>query len=140
MEGIDKYPSHPARDMAIRSMTSVEAGDGDGWLDLWADDGVVEDPIGVSTFDPEGKGHRGKDAIRKFWDEVMSQAPITFSVRESYAAGNECANVGSVIIHLDGGSKAIVDGVFTYYLDDNGKLAALRAYWEQDQMRIEEPG
>ena len=70
----------------------------------------------------------------------MSQAPITFTVRESYAAGNECANVGSVIIHLDGGSKAIVDGVFTYYLDESGKLAALRAYWEQDNMRIEEPG
>ena len=47
--------------------------------------------------------------------------------------------MGTVTIHLDGGSKAIVDGVFTYYLDDNGKLAALRAYWEQDKMRIEEP-
>src|SRR5438552_18937613 len=95
MQGMDGYPAHPARDMAIRSMTLVEAGDGDAWLDLWADDGVVEDPIGISSFDPDGKGHRGKDAIRKFWDEVMSQAPITFSVRESYAAGNECANVGS---------------------------------------------
>jgi len=140
MEGIDGYPSHPARDMAIKSMTLVEAGDGDGWLELWADDGVVQDPIGVSSFDPEGKGHRGKGAIRKFWDEVMSQAPITFSVRESYAAGDECANVGTVTIHLDGGSKAIVDGVFTYYLDEHGKLAALRAYWEQDKMRIEGPG
>jgi ketosteroid isomerase-like protein len=136
---MDGYPSHHARDIAIKSMKAVEGGDREGWLALYAEDGVVEDPIGPSSFDPEGNGHRGKEAIARFWDEVISQAPVTFAVRESYAAGTECANVGTITIALDGGSRAIVEGVYTYRLDDDGRIAAMRAFWEQDKMRIESP-
>jgi len=139
MDGMDGYPAHPARDMAIRSMTAVESGDRDGWLALYADDGIVEDPIGPSSFDPDGNGHRGRDSIAAFWDNVISQAPVRFSIRESYAAGNECANVGTITIQLDGGSRAVVDGVYTYRIDDHGQIAAMRAFWEQDKMRIEGP-
>jgi ketosteroid isomerase-like protein len=137
MEGMDRFPSHPARDMAVRSMTAVEAGDREGWLALYADDAVVEDPIGPSSFDPEGKGHRGKEELAAFWDNVISQAPVRFAIRESYAAANECANVGTVTINLDDGSRAVVDGVYTYRIGDDGRVAALRAFWEQDRMRIE---
>ena len=139
MEGMEKYPAHPARDMAVRSVTAVENGDRDGWLALFAEDAVVEDPIGVSSFDPEGKGHRGIDAIAAFYDNVISKAPVRFTVRESHAAGNECANVYTITTDLGGGTSAVIDGVFTYLLDDDGKLAAMRGYWEQDNMRIEGP-
>jgi len=137
MEGMEKYPPHPARDMAVRSVTAVESGDREGWLALFADDAVVEDPICVSSFDPEGKGHRGVDAIAAFYDNVISKAPVRFVVRESHAAGNECANVYTITTDLGGGTRAVIDGVFTYHLDDAGKLAAMRGYWEADNMRIE---
>ena len=137
MEGMDGYQSHPARDISIRSMSMSEAGDREGWLALFADDAVIEDPIGPSSFDPEGKGHRGKDAIAKFWDDVISKQPVTFSIRASYAAGDECANVGTVTSHLDASTKACVDGVFTYRVDEHGRLVAMRAFWEQDKIRIE---
>lgn len=139
MEGMDRYPSHPARDVSVRSMTAVERGDREGWLSLFTEDSIVEDPIGPSSFDPEGKGQRGSGAIADFWDKVISQAPVRFAIRESYAAGSECANVGTLTIHLDGGSHAFVDGVFTYRIDEAGKLLAMRAFWEQDNMRIEGP-
>jgi ketosteroid isomerase-like protein len=137
MEGMEKYPSHPARDMAVRSATAVESGDREGWLALFAEDAVVEDPIGVSSFDPEGRGHRGIDAIAAFYDSVISKAPVRFVVRESHAAGNECANVYTITMDLGGGSRAVIEGVFTYLLDENGKLSAMRGYWEADNMRIE---
>jgi steroid Delta-isomerase len=137
MEGMDKYPPHPARDMAVRSVTAVERGDREGWLALFAEDAVVEDPIGVSSFDAEGKGQRGLDAIAAFYDNVISQAPVRFTVRESYAAGDECANVYTITTELDGGVRAVIDGVFTYRLDDAGKLASMRGFWETDRMRIE---
>jgi ketosteroid isomerase-like protein len=140
MEGMDKYPSHPARDMSVRSITAVESGDREGWLGLFADDAVVEDPIGVSGFDPEGKGHRGIDAIATFYDNVISKSPVQFTVRESHAAGNECANVYTITTDLGGGSRAVIEGVFTYLLDENGKLAAMRGFWEADNMRIESEG
>ena len=39
---------------------------------MFADDAIVEDPIGPSHFDPEGKGHRGRDAISAFWDKAIA--------------------------------------------------------------------
>ena len=137
MEGIDGYPSHPARDASRQSMTCSEAGDRERWLALFADDAVIEDPIGVSAFDPDGKGHRGKEAIARFWDDVISKQPVRFSLKASYAAGSECANVGTVTTDLGGGTKAIVEGVFTYRVDDQGRIKAMRAYWEEDKIRIE---
>jgi ketosteroid isomerase-like protein len=137
MEGMERYESHPARDMAVRSMTAVEAGDRETWLSLFAEDALMEDPIGPSAFDPEGKGHRGVEAIGRFWDETISKSPVRLVVRESYAAGNECANVATITLTMPDGSRAIVDGVFTYRIDDAGLLAALRAYWEQDKIRFE---
>jgi ketosteroid isomerase-like protein len=137
MEGMDKYPPHPARAMSVRSVTAVETGDREAWLALFAEDAIVEDPIGESSFDPEGKGHRGIDAIAAFYDNVISKAPVHFLVRESHAAGNECANVYTITTDLGGGSRAVIDGVFTYLLDDDGKLAAMRGFWEADNMRIE---
>jgi steroid delta-isomerase len=137
MKGMDGYPSHPAREMSIRSVTAVESGDCDGWLALFADDGVVQDPIGPSPLDPSGAGHRGKEAIAAFWDNVIAQGQIEFDVRESYAGGNECANVATITTTFPSGDKAIVDVVSTYRIDDAGQLAALRAFWEFDAMRFE---
>ncbi|MEE8164644.1 MAG: nuclear transport factor 2 family protein, partial [Myxococcota bacterium] len=47
-------------------MRLAEAGDGEAWLDLFADDAIVQDPYGPSPMDPDGKGHVGKQAIAKF--------------------------------------------------------------------------
>src|SRR2546421_11710063 len=139
MEGMARYPAHPARDVSVRSMTAVENGDREGWLSLFTEDSIVEDPIGPSSFDPEGKGQRGIGAIADFWDDVISQAPVRFAIRESYAAGNESANVGTLTIHIDGGSHAFVAGVFTSPTDEAAKLAALRALRPQGTMPIERP-
>ena len=45
-----------ARELSQASMAAVEAKDKEAWLALFADDAVVEDPIGPSAFDPEGNG------------------------------------------------------------------------------------
>ena len=140
MQGMDGRPDHPARAASIKSMTRIEAGDRDGWLELFAEDAVVEDPVGPSTFDPDGTGHRGKDAIRAFYDNVISMGHVTFAIRESYAAGSEVANVGTITTTFEGGAKAHVDGVFTYRVDYAGQITALRAIWSLDEMRMEQPG
>jgi len=63
-----------ARELGIRSRAAVHARDRDGWLDLFADDALVQDPIGPSPSDPEGKGHYGKEAIAAFYDNVIAPA------------------------------------------------------------------
>ena len=118
-------------------MAAVEAGDREGWLALFADDAVVEDPIGASPLNPSGEGRRGKEAIAAFWDEVISMGRVGFAIRESYACGNECANVGRITTDLGDGNRSVVEGVYTYRVDDEGRIVALRAFWEFDAMSFE---
>ena len=139
MDGMDGYDAHIARDTARTSMLAVEAGDRDAWLALFAPDAIVEDPIGPSMFDPDGQGHRGPEAIAAFYDTVVASGKVQFSIRESYAGGRECANVGTITTTLPDGSRAIVEGVYTYRVDDAGRIVALRAYWEPERMKLEPP-
>lgn len=117
-----------------RSREAVTARDKQAWLSVFADDAIIEDPIGPSQFDPEGKGHRGRDAISAFWDNaIASTEKIEFNFVDGFQCGNEEANVGCIVITI-GGYQVTAEGVFTYRADDDGKLVALRAYWELDRV------
>jgi ketosteroid isomerase-like protein len=129
-----------ARELGIRSRAAVHAGDRDGWLDLFADDAVVQDPIGPSPFDPEGKGHHGKEAIAAFYDTVIAPSDsVSFEIEQSYLCGDEVADVGIIRTTLAGGKhQAVVRGVYTYRSNGAGKLASLRAFWEFDGLELVE--
>ena len=70
---------------------------------------------------------------------MVASGRVEFSIRESYAGGNECANVGTITTTLPDGTRAIVDGVFTYRVNDDGRVVALRAFWEPARMTLEAP-
>lgn len=116
-----------------RSRDAVTARDKEAWLEVFADDAIIEDPIGPSHFDPEGKGHRGKEAISAFWDKAIAPTDrIEFNFVDTFQCGNEEANVGSIVI-TTAGYQVTAEGVFTYKANDEGKMVALRAYWEVDR-------
>lgn len=124
---------HPAHTAGRRSREAVAARDKDAWLAVFADDAIVQDPIGPSHFDPDGKGHRGRDEISAFWDKAIAPTDrIEFNFVDTFQCGDEEANVGCIVITM-GGHQITTDGVFTYRVNDEGKLAALRAYWELDR-------
>jgi steroid delta-isomerase len=124
---------HPAHAAGRRSRAAVTARDKQAWLDVFAEDAIVEDPIGPSAFDPEGKGHRGRDAISAFWDKVIAPTDkLEFKFHTSYQCGNEEANVGNIVTTM-GGHQITAEGVFTYKVNDEGEMVALRAYWEMDR-------
>ena len=84
-------------------------------------------------FDPEGIGHRGRDAISAFWDKAIAPTDkIEFVFRDTYQCGNEEANVGHILI-TTGDYQVTAEGVFTYKANAEGRMLALRAYWEIDQ-------
>ena len=130
---------HPARLAAWRSMDAVARGDKQAWLDNFADDAIVEDPIGSSYLDPEGRGHRGKEAIAEFWDKNIANGRPMFSLQHSIVSGLECANVGTLTLQFENGVITQLHGVFTYRVDEAGKLTALRNYWEPVQMSMYPP-
>jgi steroid Delta-isomerase len=115
-------------------MDAVSRGAREEWLALFADDGVVEDPVGVSMFDPTGDGHRGRGAIAAFWDKAIAGVErFEFDIRDSFAAGDEVANVGTITAFLPGGSRVDTEGVFVYRVDASGLIVSMRAFWETER-------
>jgi steroid Delta-isomerase len=114
---------HPARSAARRSMTAVAEGRKDDWLALLAPDAVVEDPVGPSMLDPEGKGHHGHDGIGAFWDKNFGAVSrFHFQVKDSFANGPSCANVVAITMWLGGdGTTMTVEGVMIYSVNDDGQ-------------------
>ena len=128
-----------ALEMSKQSMATTEAKDRDGWLALFADDAVVEDPVGPSFVDPDGKGQRGKEAITAFFDNVISQSEsLKFTIRQTMECGDEVINIGELRITLPGNQVGIVPIANIYKVNAEGKLASLRSFWEQDKLTFSE--
>ena len=54
---LTEYPhEHPARRAARLSRTYFAQRKKQEWLELWAEDGVIMDPLGKSYMDPAGEG------------------------------------------------------------------------------------
>ncbi len=123
-------PEHPAQAMSLRSMDCVKNKRKEEWLSLFDDDAVMQDPVGRSPLDPTGLGHRGKEAISKFWDTNIAHGEFSFAIRESFPADRECANIGSITVAMPGGMRVRTTGVFCYRLTEEGKLASIRAIWD----------
>ncbi|HSZ41672.1 MAG TPA: nuclear transport factor 2 family protein [Trebonia sp.] len=131
---------HPARRASRLSMAAVAEGRKDDWLALFAPDALVEDPVGPSMLDPEGKGHRGTDGIRRFWDQNFGAIRrFHFLVKDSFANGPCCANVLTITMWLGGGASEgdaatmTVDCVTIYTINDEGQITSIRAHWEPDR-------
>ena len=126
---------HPARLASQRSIAAVQAKDKDGWLSLFAEDAVVQDPVGTSFLDETGEGHRGHAAIGAFFDaNIAPVESIRFDLHDSFAAGDEVANVATIHMTLPGGATSRCEGVFVYRVREDGKLVSLRAFWEVERM------
>ncbi|WP_339676764.1 nuclear transport factor 2 family protein [uncultured Zhongshania sp.] len=113
----------------------VEQGNKAAWLDLFAEDACVQDPVGKSPLDPSGLGHIGKAAIADFWDMVIAAGDIEFTIVSSHPAGDECANVVRMVNNLPGDIKMELDMVVVYTANGDGKITSLKAYWDFDAVQ-----
>ena len=139
VSGADSADIHPARLAGLRSQKAVSEGNREAWLDLFAEDGMVCDPVGPSPLNPDGEGHRGKEAIGAFYDKFIAAGKVSFHYPRSYACANECAFIGTVYNEFPGveGERGS-EGVFVYKVDDEGKILSLRAFWEWERPTLDE--
>ena len=73
-----------------------------------------------------------RPVVAAFFDKAIAPSELEFHFEDSFVCGNEEANVGHILITA-AGYRVRADGVFTYRVDDDGKIVALRAYWELDR-------
>jgi steroid delta-isomerase len=132
---------HPALEAAQNSWRCVQAHDKEGWLALMSDDICIEDPIGVAPTNPRGEGVRGKQAVSAFYDKNIASSKMLIVAHESMVGGtHESAHIMTLSTTLANGVTTHVHGIFTYRIDDDGKLANLRGYWTfADNMTVEHP-
>jgi steroid Delta-isomerase len=108
-----------------RYQSTFSASDREGWLRLFADDAVVEDPVGAPP-------RVGRDEIAAFWDEIhsrldeatvrMTQGPAICGLEAAWAFQLQ-VQAGEHTVRID-----IIDhGTF----DDEGRIRSIRAFWNE---------
>lgn len=100
-------------------LEALAAKDLEGILALYADDAVVEDPVGT---DP----HVGIAAIREFYKGAVAfdlEAALDGQVR---LAGSEVA-FPFTVKNISGGIAVHIIDVFKF--NDEGKIISMRAFW-----------
>jgi len=98
---------------------------------LFADDPLVEDPVGTPAY-------RGREAVREFWKRAAWPG-VTFdaTLHEFIACGREA--LAHFTIRMTGGGRPAmsIEVHETLRFADDGRIEELRAYWNQDNVRIE---
>lgn len=128
---------HPARLAQQAALRCAIAGDKQGWLDLWAEECELHDPVGPSIFDATGEGHHGRAGIEHFWDVAIAPvARFDVEVRSSHASGDSSAQEATFATTFADGSRAEIDLITVYRVDEAGLITSMRAYWELDRVRV----
>ena len=110
----EKMAAAPAAYLKALSNKDLE-----GILALYADNAVVEDPVGSEP-------HVGIDAVRAFYSGVVSydlNAELTGQIRianDEVAFPFTCENpAAGVVMHI----------IDVFKFDDDGKVVSMRAFW-----------
>lgn len=116
-----------------QSPTAAAAHDRDGWVDLFAPDGRIEDPVG-------SRPHRGRRRIERFYDTFIGPRDIVFHRDLDIVAGHtvirdltlEVAMGSSVLMHIPAYLRYDLRSI-----DDRLRIARLQAFWELPSMVLQ---
>lgn len=112
------------------SPDAVTAGDKDGWVNLYARDGVVNDPVGSTP-------HVGKAAIARFYDTFIAPNTINFHVDNDVVSGMSVVRDLSLETIMSTGATLNVPMHLRYDLVEENevlKIQRLEAHWELTTM------
>lgn len=127
--------NHLAVKANMNSIKYASAGDKEAWLALYADDAIVQDPVGKSPMDPSGNGHVGRAAIEAFWDNVIGPSSIEITAQKRWTSGANCCCVAQVARNdLGGGKFSDCDMLAVYEVNDEGLITRMQAHWDFDAM------
>ncbi|HZU45978.1 MAG TPA: nuclear transport factor 2 family protein [Mycobacterium sp.] len=112
-------------DTVNRYISLIAKGSADDIADLYADDATVEDPVG-------GEVHIGRQAIRGFYSAVEG-AERECDLVSLRIAGNEAAFQFRLTVKSGGGGM-VIEPIDVMVLNDDGKVAAMKAYWSAENV------
>lgn len=90
---------------------------------LFADDATLEDPVGSER-------RSGIAAICGFY-EAAFQLEITTRLNGTIGCADRFVAFAFTLGYLDDGKKMEVDTIDIFEINDDGKVASMRAYWSE---------
>ncbi|MBO0853659.1 MAG: nuclear transport factor 2 family protein, partial [Nocardia sp.] len=120
--------AHAARLLATveRSPQAVAVHDRRAWVELFAPQGQVEDPVGSAP-------HIGRSAIERFYDTFIGPNTIVFRVDHDVVCGSTVYRDLAIEITMSTGVTLRVPMHLRYDLEaagDQWRIARLYAHWE----------
>ncbi len=115
------------REVVDRYVELVASGSADQIVALYAEDAVVEDPVGSEP-------RLGHAAIRDFYSTLdgLDQRTRLLAVR---IAGGEAAVHFEVVTLADGATYTLAP-VDVMAFDDDGRITSMRAYWADEDLVV----
>lgn len=113
-----------------RSPEAAADHDRRGWVSLFTDDGRVEDPVG-------SRPHAGPVEIERFYDTFIGPRDITFHRDLDVVHGTSVIRDLALEVAMSSAVTMTIPAVLRYDLrqvDEDWKIALLRAYWELPAM------
>lgn len=106
---------------------TLSAQDKEGWLSLWSDETVLEDPVGVDIY-------RGRDTLATtFWGLIEQLSPMKLWLdRDVIVCGHEAIAILSGVVSKEGRLTRVGPIVDHFAFDQDGKIASMRAFWKYD--------
>ncbi|MHA7651640.1 ketosteroid isomerase family protein [Mycobacterium sp. ML4] len=116
-----------------RSPQAVSVHDRQAWVQVFADDARVEDPVGSSP-------HVGHDQIYRFYDTFIGPRSITFHRDVDVVTGSSVLRDLELEVAMGTAVTMRIPAFLRYDLrevDGVWKVARLRAYWELPAMMMQ---
>ena len=121
-----KLTAQHIRGVFERYCELLTAGDYEGIVALYSEDGSVEDPIGSRV-------HRGREAIRAFYKASAGSVALELEGRPRLS-GNEGA---CALLARPKGATVVIESLDTMVFDEDGLIREMRAYWSSETIRPE---
>jgi steroid Delta-isomerase len=105
----------------------LNAGDADGVVDMFAEDGTVEDPVG---YEPRG----GRRALHDYYRFNVAECKIQVAVEKIVAAQDgrhvAVAVTADSVNYMDPEkSTTKINAVLTFQINDAGLIEEMRSFW-----------
>jgi NAD(P)-dependent dehydrogenase (short-subunit alcohol dehydrogenase family) len=95
----------------------------------FADDAVIQDPVGPSAWDPTGEGLKGKQAIADFYDMFSQfQQTLAFDIHHLTIGNNEVAVFVTLHSTLMDGTVNSIKAISIYATAQDGRIQSLRSF------------
>jgi ketosteroid isomerase-like protein len=103
---------------------SVGAFDVQRYVNNFAPNGVLEDPVGTPPV-------QGSQAIGAFIASIIAPfSEIKHKIQDINVCGNEAAVNWKLHLKTTTGKKIVIDGMGVFKFNQNGKLQSVREFWD----------